>query len=246
MSAAVSPGKIKIRVLHWLNKRPDTRDSDRLLISLIHWQDVERLKKAGENCITWLDFLKLYSEGKLTDSESVIWARKNIQEENEELRGKSYNGRQEHQAEVVEQLFKSDKYKWFIQEINKERKKHLPRSSGFKGLDDKAIRQFKALIKKGVTQSDLEQAITNLFNDPYHMGEGWKHCTPEFLTRSDKFEKFLAQAETPSLAGLPQEPDNYWLSQQHDQQVVMKATQQWVKNGWQAVRKGSVVNWIKQ
>lgn len=61
--------------------------------------------------------------------------------------------------------------------------------SNFKG-DEKAERQFKQRIKGGATLDDFEQAITNCMSDPFHK-ENPNHLTPEFITRSDKLEKYL-------------------------------------------------------
>jgi uncharacterized phage protein (TIGR02220 family) len=60
---------------------------------------------------------------------------------------------------------------------------------GFKG-DTKSKRQFHARIKEGWTRTEFELAISNAVNDPYHKDTGYKYLTPEFLTRSDKLDRF--------------------------------------------------------
>jgi uncharacterized phage protein (TIGR02220 family) len=61
--------------------------------------------------------------------------------------------------------------------------------SKFKG-DKKARGQFKQRIKEGFSMDDFEQAIRNCMSDPYHK-ENPNYLTPEFITRSDKLEKYL-------------------------------------------------------
>jgi hypothetical protein len=39
--------------------------------------------------------------------------------------------------------------------------------------------------------SDIEKAIKNALEDKFHKDEKYKYLTPEFITRLDKFQKFL-------------------------------------------------------
>jgi uncharacterized phage protein (TIGR02220 family) len=57
-------------------------------------------------------------------------------------------------------------------------------------IGTKAKRQFNARLKEGYTKEDVGRAIVNCFNDPYHK-ENTHFLTPEFISRSDKFEKYL-------------------------------------------------------
>jgi uncharacterized phage protein (TIGR02220 family) len=54
----------------------------------------------------------------------------------------------------------------------------------------KAKDQYLARKKDGFTIDDLEKAIINCNNDPYHK-QNRKYLTPEFITRSDKLEMYL-------------------------------------------------------
>jgi uncharacterized phage protein (TIGR02220 family) len=63
-------------------------------------------------------------------------------------------------------------------------------SRQFKVLDEKTKRQIKARIKEGFTVADFETAIKNCSTDKYHI-ENPQYLTPEFITRSDKLQKFL-------------------------------------------------------
>ena len=91
--------KIKDRVKEMLEKYPYLRDSDeRLLANLWHY-DCER------KGITELSgFLRHYSTGDMTNSESVRRSRQKIQEDFPELRGKSYNPRHKHTEKVKKEL----------------------------------------------------------------------------------------------------------------------------------------------
>lgn len=56
-------------------------------------------------------------------------------------------------------------------------------------VSEKAKRQIKARLKEGYTKQDLWNSIVNCFNDPYHK-ENPKYLTLEFISRSDKMEKY--------------------------------------------------------
>jgi uncharacterized phage protein (TIGR02220 family) len=59
-----------------------------------------------------------------------------------------------------------------------------------KVINSKAKSQFNARIKDGYSKQDISRAISNCFNDPYHK-ENPKYLTPEFISRPDKFEKYV-------------------------------------------------------
>jgi len=64
--------------------------------------------------------------------------------------------------------------------------------------DDKSKRQMKALEKLGHTIADFEKAIKNCYKDEYHV-QNRKYLTPEFITRPDKFQKFLFAEDKPEI-----------------------------------------------
>jgi len=57
-------------------------------------------------------------------------------------------------------------------------------------IDDKTKRQLNARIKEGFTIKEIYQAIENCKNDKFHI-ENPKYLTPEFITRTDKLQKYL-------------------------------------------------------
>lgn len=61
----------------------------------------------------------------------------------------------------------------------------------FKTTDKKGKRQFEYLISEGYTLEDFERVINNAYNDDYHIQSKFMYLTPEFLTRADKFERYL-------------------------------------------------------
>ena len=91
---------IKDRVKALLVKHPHLRDSDNRLIATVWKFDLMGL---CEN-LTAMDFLKLYSEGELTNSESIRRVRQKIQEENPDLRGTVNEARQKEGEEVRREI----------------------------------------------------------------------------------------------------------------------------------------------
>lgn len=60
----------------------------------------------------------------------------------------------------------------------------------FRYSDKKAERQLKARLKDGYTREDFEVAIKAMLQDPYHKETTFRYMTPEFITRSDKLERY--------------------------------------------------------
>ncbi len=59
-----------------------------------------------------------------------------------------------------------------------------------KVVNDKTKKQIKARFKEGYTKDDLWNAMVNCSKDPFHIENGYKHFTLEFITRADKLDKF--------------------------------------------------------
>lgn len=55
----------------------------------------------------------------------------------------------------------------------------------------KAKAQLKARLKEGYSKSDLVKVIENAAADPFHKESSYKNITLEFITRPDKFERFV-------------------------------------------------------
>ena len=86
--------KAKDKVKNLLTKYPHFRDSDNKLIAA-YW--FEELKRKGMNPdeMSAMDFLQYFSDSKLTNSETIHRCRRKAQEQNQELRGKKYEVRQD-------------------------------------------------------------------------------------------------------------------------------------------------------
>lgn len=69
---------------------------------------------------------------------------------------------------------------------------------GTKIISNKVKGQINARLKEGYTKQDLWNAIVNCFNDPYHK-ENPKYLTLEFISRSDKMEKYSANIKKPKI-----------------------------------------------
>jgi len=78
----------------------------------------------------------------------------------------------------------------FLEDYELIRKHYLPNSRGIKVIDSKTRRQLAGLVKQGITREDMQQALKTMFADKYHKETNWRYCTPEFITRHDKFTRF--------------------------------------------------------
>jgi uncharacterized phage protein (TIGR02220 family) len=68
----------------------------------------------------------------------------------------------------------------------------------FKVVSAKAKKQIKDRLKEGYSKEDLVTAINNCFNDKYHQ-DNRHFLTLEFISRSDKMEKFATDCLKPKL-----------------------------------------------
>jgi hypothetical protein len=100
MAVEIKNNKDKVR--WFLENRPETRDSDDLLIA--HFWRNEVKKIIDITVAPASELLNLISEGKLTSSESIRRSRQRVQEKEPSLRGKNYKGKQKHQEKVKEEL----------------------------------------------------------------------------------------------------------------------------------------------
>jgi uncharacterized phage protein (TIGR02220 family) len=68
----------------------------------------------------------------------------------------------------------------------------------FKVVSARAKKQIKDRFKEGYSKEDLVTAINNCFNDKYHQ-DNRHFLTLEFISRSDKMEKFATDCLKPKL-----------------------------------------------
>jgi uncharacterized phage protein (TIGR02220 family) len=59
-----------------------------------------------------------------------------------------------------------------------------------KVMNDKAKKQFRSRLRDGYSKQDIMSAIKNCFDDEFHKANP-KYLTPEFISRPDKFEKYV-------------------------------------------------------
>lgn len=64
-----------------------------------------------------------------------------------------------------------------------------------KVMNDKAKKQFRARLRDGYSKQDIMKAIKNCFDDDFHKANP-KYLTPEFISRPDKFEKYVNVDDT--------------------------------------------------
>jgi len=108
MSVAKEIKIIREQVKTLLTNDPKYRDSDKILSAKIWSIQIGGMNKLKET--TAYDFLIEYiqKKGKLFSQESIGRARRKIQEEFPELRGKKYKAKKEHQADVVAVVYGRD------------------------------------------------------------------------------------------------------------------------------------------
>jgi len=97
MSIFTEMKNIKGKVEYLLKKNPALRDDDSKLIATYWWHEMGKEKT---QLMTGYDFLDTFSRGILTSQKSISRVRIKLQEDNESLRGKSYNGRMKAEKEV--------------------------------------------------------------------------------------------------------------------------------------------------
>ena len=78
--------KLVDRVTRLLTVKSDLRDNDRRLICNIWWKSV-----SNPELLMFEDFIALYIKGKVPESDSITRCRRKVQEDNEELRGESWD-----------------------------------------------------------------------------------------------------------------------------------------------------------
>lgn len=90
---------LKEVVHYYLAKYPKLRDSDEHLVAIIWHNQISKNKD-----LSVVQFLKLYADGCLTNSDSITRMRRKLQEHHPELRGDLWIQRHEKQEEIVQNL----------------------------------------------------------------------------------------------------------------------------------------------
>lgn len=72
---------------------------------------------------------------------------------------------------------------------------YIKEFSNIRGINfketNKTLISFTARIKDGFTLKEMITALKNAMTDQYHIENRFNNLTPEFITRSDKLEKYL-------------------------------------------------------
>lgn len=91
-----------VRIL--LEQHEDLRD-DKLYTVVMYWHYVDFPKLGLDSSqISALDFMKMYRKGKLENQASIDRQWQKVQEDNPELRGKTWEKRQQHSRTVKKDL----------------------------------------------------------------------------------------------------------------------------------------------
>lgn len=97
----------KPKVVAILETSEQLRDDDEKLVARFWSNELQAMKKHPTH-ITGLQFLLMYSEGKLTPADIITRARRKIQEDNPALRGIAWNERQGKEKDVRQEIMKKD------------------------------------------------------------------------------------------------------------------------------------------
>ena len=85
--------KAQDKIQQLLTDCPRLRDSDNKLIATYWFEEIQN-KGMNINEMTAMEFLHLFADSKLTNSETIHRCRRKVQEKNKELRVKAYSVRQ--------------------------------------------------------------------------------------------------------------------------------------------------------
>ena len=102
--------KVKEEVKYLLSILPPLRDDDKLLSYQLWWNRVMEMKLNPID-IKWVEFMKLLSDGNLPSMDSISRARRKLQQEFPDLRGKLWEKRHNLEKEVIETLNTPEWYK---------------------------------------------------------------------------------------------------------------------------------------
>ena len=80
----------KVKIL--ITNNPKLRDDDKELFTVL-WDIELRKKGLNPNIITSTEFFSMYSSGQLSSGELIARARRQVQTDNEELRGEKWHKR---------------------------------------------------------------------------------------------------------------------------------------------------------
>ena len=82
----------------------------------------------------------------------------------------------------------------------------------FRVINKKARKQFLYILNEGYTKVQIKEAIINCFNSDYHK-ENKQYLTPEFISRIDKFEKYVFAKQKKQVL-----PKDFWKRELTDEQ----------------------------
>jgi len=87
------------QVIKLLKKKSHLRDNDRRLTCNIWWKSVP-----NPELLMFEDFINLYIEGKVPESDSITRCRRKVQAETKELRGENWEKRHAMEKIIIEEL----------------------------------------------------------------------------------------------------------------------------------------------
>lgn len=112
-------------------------------------------------------------------------------------------------------------FKSFLEWFNKVTGKKI------RNIDQKAKGQLMARLGEGYSKNDIATAVRNCLKDPYHQ-ENRHYLTPEFISRPDKFVKYLYYL--PKAVVLPKDWYERELTEAQKGLLTEDQLQQWYSN----------------
>lgn len=103
-------------------------------------------------------------------------------------------GKEQVQEESIIPPNKVDVFDW----DNLRKRISLAFGRQFKTINKTVQGKYKARIKEGYTKEDIINAIANCKNDEFHKEKNYKHCTPEYFSRSKTLDLHSKVQDTPT------------------------------------------------
>lgn len=100
--------KTKEEVIRLLKKYPEYRDNDERLVATF-WHNELKAKDYYVDDLNAYDFLKIYSQGKLTSADCIVRARAKAQQDDPGLKGKISAIRKDAGEQVTQEINSEDK-----------------------------------------------------------------------------------------------------------------------------------------
>ena len=173
---------IPINMVFTTLKNQIDRDTDK------YFEKIEKSSKAGKigNLKKWHpDIYKLYNEGKISIDDALKQFEKTSHPDkmrSHPIANIAVNDNDNVIGNDNEIDIDTDKLLEIYNSILGKKARIISKS---------VLIRIRQLLKEGYNKGDLITAVRNAANDPFHKDSNYKNLTLEFITRPNKFERFL-------------------------------------------------------